>query len=46
MSKEALIFMIAVQGTVTAIVAYFFIKVLRTPPRPPEEADDESDHEE
>jgi len=45
MSKEALIFMIAVQGTVTAVVAYFFIKVLRTPPRPPED-DDELDNKE
>ncbi len=40
MSREALIFMITVQGTVTAIVAYFFIKVLRTPAKPPEEDDD------
>ncbi len=40
MSREALIFMITVQGAVTAIVAYFFIKVLRTPTKPPEEDDD------
>ena len=28
MSTDALIFMIAVQGTVTVVTAYFFIKVL------------------
>ncbi len=33
MSTPALIMMIAVQATVTLTMAYFFRKVLRTPPK-------------
>ena len=34
MSTAAIITMILVQGTITVITAYFFFKVLRTPPKP------------
>lgn len=34
METGALIFMILVQGTVTAFTIYFFRKVLKTPPNP------------
>jgi hypothetical protein len=34
MSTAELITMIVVQLTVTSITAYFFVKVLRTPPKP------------
>jgi hypothetical protein len=33
MSTEALVFMVTVQTTVTIITAYFFYRVLRTPPK-------------
>jgi len=34
MSTQALIFMVAVETTVTVITIYFFIKVLRSPGGP------------
>ena len=34
MNKLALITMIISQGIVTAFTAYYFVKVLRTPPKP------------
>jgi hypothetical protein len=39
MSTEALILMLVVQGTVTVVTAYFFIKVLKTPPKQHDEED-------
>jgi hypothetical protein len=36
MSTGALVMMLTVQLSVTAITAYFFFKVLRTPPKPEE----------
>ncbi len=40
MSTDALVFMIVVQATVTVITAYFFIRVLRTPPKTDEEREE------
>lgn len=44
MSTSALLFMIAVQGTVTAITAYYFFKVMGAPAK--EEPDSYSDNDE
>jgi hypothetical protein len=41
MSTSALITMISVQVSVTAITAYFFWKVLKTPPKPEPDSFDE-----
>jgi hypothetical protein len=41
MSTSALITMISVQVSVTAITAYFFWKVLKTPPKPEPDSYDE-----
>ncbi len=41
MSTSALITMILVQVTVTAITAYFFWRVLKTPPKPEPDSYDE-----
>lgn len=38
MSTGALVMMLVVQLSVTAITAYFFFKVLRTPPKPDDQA--------
>jgi hypothetical protein len=43
METDALIFMIAVQVTVSAITGYFFLKVLRTPPPPGEDSYSDED---
>lgn len=40
MSTDALVFMIVVQGTVTIVTAYFFIRVLRTPPKSEKEREE------
>ena len=40
MSTNALVFMIVVQGTVTIVTAYFFIRVLRTPPKSEKEREE------
>lgn len=40
MSTSALIFMVVVQVTVTIVTAYFFIRVLRTPPKTDEEREE------
>lgn len=45
MSTSALITMILVQVTVTLVTAYFFIKVLRTPPKPEPDSFTENDDE-
>jgi len=39
MNAGALLTMILTMGTVTAICGYFFIKILRTPPRSETEGD-------
>lgn len=41
MSTSAIITMVLVQVTVTIITAYFFMKVLRTPPKPEPNSFDE-----
>jgi len=41
MSTQALIFMVIVQSTVTVITAYFFIRVLRTPPKTDDKQEEE-----
>lgn len=41
MSTSALITMVSVQVSVTAITAYFFWKVLKTPPKPEPDSYDE-----
>jgi hypothetical protein len=41
MSTSALITMISVQVSVTVVTAYFFWKVLRTPPKPEPDSFDE-----
>lgn len=41
METLPLVMMLASQGVVTAITAYFFIKVLKTPPPRPEDETDE-----
>lgn len=43
MSQAAIITMLLVQFTVTCITAYFFYKVLTTPPRPESEEVEEDD---
>ncbi len=40
MSTDALVFMIVVQSMVTVITAYFFIRVLRTPPKSEKEREE------
>ncbi len=40
MSTDALVFMIVVQATVTIVTAYFFIRVLRTPPKTDKEREE------
>jgi len=40
MSTSAIILMVLVQVTVTIVTAYFFIKILRTPPNSFTENDD------
>jgi hypothetical protein len=34
MSTEALVYMIAIESVITALTAYFFIRILTTKPRP------------
>ncbi len=41
MSTSALIFMVLVQGSVTLITVYFFVKVLKTPKKPDSDEDEE-----
>ncbi len=41
MSTGTLIFMVVVQVTVTVVTAYFFIRVLRTPPKAENQQDEE-----
>lgn len=43
MKTGALIFMILVQGTVLGLTAYFFRKVLKTPPNPEPDSYTEND---
>ncbi len=43
MNASALILMLLVQVTVTCITGYFFLKVLRTPPREEPDSYDEND---
>lgn len=43
MNTSALILMITVQATVTVFTIYFFMKVLRTPPREEPDSYDEND---
>ncbi len=43
MNTPALIFMIIVQGTVLSLTAYFFWKVLKTPPNPEPDSYSEND---
>jgi hypothetical protein len=43
MNTTALITMILAQGTVISITAYFFYKVLTTPPRPEEDSYSDND---
>jgi len=43
MSTSALLFMIAVQGTVTAVTVYYFYKVLKAPAK--DEPDSYSDND-
>lgn len=45
MGTSALITMIVVQVTVTAITGYFFYKVLTTPPKPEPDSFSENDDE-
>lgn len=45
MKTQALIFMILVQGTVIGLTAYFFWKVLKTPPNPEPDSFTENDDE-
>tara|TARA_B100000678_G_scaffold290394_1_gene303240 strand:+ start:3430 stop:3600 length:171 start_codon:yes stop_codon:yes gene_type:complete len=45
MNSSALILMVLVQLTVTVFTVYFFMKVLRTPPRPEPDSFDENDKE-
>ncbi len=40
MSTDALIFMVVVQTTVTLVTAYFFLRVLRTPPKSDKEREE------
>lgn len=43
MSNSAFVFMILVQGLVTAVTIYFFIKVLRAPSKPESDSFTEND---
>lgn len=45
MSTSAIVLMVIVQGTVTVITAYYFFKVLRTPPKPEPDSFEENDDE-
>jgi hypothetical protein len=45
MDTSALILMVTVQATVTSVTLYFFIKVLRTPPRAEPDSFDENDED-
>lgn len=45
MNTSALITMIAAQGIVTAVAAYFFYRVLTTPPKPEPDSYSENDDE-
>ncbi|HPE97208.1 MAG: hypothetical protein H6548_01650 [Chitinophagales bacterium] len=45
MDTSALVLMLVVQVAVTAITLYFFLKVLRTPPRAEPDSYDENDDE-
>ena len=40
MSTGAIVFMVVIQTTVTVVTAYFFIRVLRTPPKPEKEREE------
>ena len=40
MSTGAIVFMVVVQATVTVVTAYFFIRVLRTPPKSDKEREE------
>ena len=43
MNTSAIITMVLVQGIVTAFTIFFFVKVLRTPPKPEPDSYDEND---
>ncbi|MBL0310521.1 MAG: hypothetical protein IPP77_12870 [Bacteroidetes bacterium] len=43
MNTQALIVMLAAEGVVTFFVLYFFIKVLKTPPKPEPDSYSEND---
>lgn len=43
MNTSALIMMIATQGIVTIVTGYFFIRVLKTPPKPEPDSFSEND---
>lgn len=45
MNTSALITLILAQGTVISLTAYFFIKVLRTPPKAEPDSYSENDDE-
>ncbi len=45
MNTIALILMVSTMSLVTAITAYFFIRVLRTPPRPEPDSYEDNDDE-
>lgn len=45
MNTSALVLMLATQITVTAFTIYFFVKVLKTPPRPEPDSYDENQDE-
>lgn len=45
MNTSALILMILTQAIVTAFTIYFFVKVLRTPPRPEPDSFEDNDDE-
>ena len=45
MNTSAVILMVATQVTVLAFTAYFFSKVLKTPPKPEPDSFDENDDE-
>ncbi len=40
MSTGAIVFMVVIQTTVTVVTAYFFIRVLRTPPKSEKEREE------
>jgi hypothetical protein len=45
MNTSALILMVSTMSIVTTITAYFFIRVLRTPPRPEPDSFENNDDE-